>query len=147
MQEDELEYLFFSRSVADKFIQKLKEHELRIGKHWQESKESIHDGIIISVCRTGDIENWDMLWDELDDLFDVYTIEDQQLLEAGEEILDKNVAGVYIQLADGSQTIAAVDPDVLSRVLEVISNDEFSTMVDAIVSSVESPNNAAICKR
>lgn len=147
MEEDVLEYLFFTRSVADKFIHQLKERELFIGKHWRESKEAVHDGIVISVCRANDVENWDVLWDELDDLFDIYAIEDQQLLEAGEDVLDKNVAGVYIQLADGSQTIAAVNPEVLGRVLEVINNDEFSAMVDAIVSSVESPNNSSLCKR
>jgi hypothetical protein len=145
--QEVLEYLFFTPTITEQFINALKERELKEGQHWTQEVEAVHEGLVIKVFETDDLENWDELWDELDDLFDDLSAQEQDLLEAGEGGVDKSTAGVYIQLKDGSQTIASVKPDVLNRVLEVLSNDEFAEFVDAIAKSVESPDDTAICKR
>jgi hypothetical protein len=142
-----LEYLFFTQEISHRFIDELKKRGLKEGHHWVQGIESIHEGLLIKVLETTDLNNWDELWDELDDLFDELTIQDQALLETGEGNIEKSTAGVYIQLNDGSQTIASVKPDVLNRILDVLSNDEFAEFVDTIAKSVESPDNTAICKR
>lgn len=146
MQET-LEYLFFTQKINDQFVDELKKRNLKEGHHWTQELESVHEGLLVKVFEKDDLENWDELWDELDDLFDELSVQDQDLLEAGEGGVDKSTAGVYIQLKDGSQTIASVKPDVLNRVLDVLSNDEFAEFVDAIAKSVESPDDTAICKR
>lgn len=146
-KKEVLEYLFFTAGMATKFTTKLTELGLTEGQHWQQEQEPIHDAFLVKVFETDDIEDWDNLWDKLDALFDDYTIEDQRLFEENCENLDTNTVGVYIQLKDGSQTIAAVNPDVLNRILGVLSNEEFAEFVDTIVTSVETPDDSAICKR
>ncbi len=63
----------------------------------------------------------------------------------GDTYTETNAAGIYIQLAGGKQTVAQVNPDVMNRMLEVISMDEFNTFVETIVSSVENPDDSPIC--
>lgn len=135
-----LEYLFFTPSVADKFIQALHEHDL----HFEREIEPVQGAIVLKIAEgVGDD-----LWDELDELYDELSEEDQSLMEAGIEDVDaKSTAGIYLQLSGGKQTIAQVDPDVMRRMLGVITTDELNTFVDMIVRSVETPDDSPICKR
>lgn len=147
MQET-LDYLFFTRHIADRFVQALQQRDLEEGKHWRQQREAIHQAYLIQVLETDDLApHWDVLWDELDALFDQYTEEDQQAIEQSDDALVKSKAGVYIQLSNGSQTIASVEPETLNRILSVLSNDEFAAFVDTIVKSVEQPDDRMICQR
>ncbi|MGB3918253.1 hypothetical protein J9253_05350 [Thiothrix litoralis] len=135
-----LEYLFFTQAIADKFIVALQEHDL----HFEREIEPVQGAIVLKIAEGVD----DDLWDELDDLYDMLSDEDQALVEAGIEDDDsKSTAGIYLQLADGSQTIAQVDPVIMSRILTVITTDELNAFVDTIVRSVETPDDSPICKR
>lgn len=134
-----LEYLFFNREIAEKFIAFLNEKSLE----WEEYVDPLLDSIVIKTSE--DIE--DDLWDELDDYHESLGPEDQKLLEEAMEDTDTetNAAGIYIQLAGGKQTVAQVNPDIMNRMLEVISMDEFNAFVETIVSSVENPDDSPIC--
>lgn len=137
---DVLEYLFFTRSVADQFIAALQQHTL----DYSEEIEAVQAAIIIKVAEGIDEE----LWDELDELYDELSIQDQALLEeATEDDNAHSAAGIYLQLASGQQTIAPVDPDVVNRILAVLSLDELNQFIDTIVKSVEQPDDSAICQR
>ena len=142
-----IEYLFFTSEISNKFIVILEQK----GIVWEKEKEEIQEGICINVSE----DIGDVLWDELDTIYDDLSDEDQLLLEAslvdddndtgnGNEL---NAAGIYIQLEDGSQTIAKINPDVMNRMLSVIDMDEFNNFIEAIVSSVEKPDDSAICHK
>jgi hypothetical protein len=134
-----IEYLFFNKAVSDRFIAVLKQK----GVAWTEEIEPVQDGISIKVSE----DIGDDLWDELDDVYDQMSVDDHMMLEAGmRDEGDVSTAGIYLQLKNGEQTIARVDPDIMSRILEVISMEEFNTFLEVIVSSVEEPDDSAICK-
>jgi hypothetical protein len=140
MMNEVLEYLFFTQSIADKFIAALQAHDL----HFEREIESVQGAIVLKIAEGVD----DDLWDELDELYDELSDADQALVEAGlENEESKSTAGIYLQLAGGQQTIAQVDPDVMMRILTVISTDELNSFVDTIVRSVEVPDDSPICKR
>jgi len=134
-----LEYLFFTREIAEKFIVFLDKKSLE----WEEFVDPMLDSIVIKTSE--DID--DDLWDELDDYHELLGPEDQKLIE--ETMVDTdtetNSAGIYIQLAGDKQTVAQVNPDVMNRMLGVISMEEFNTFVETIVSSVENPDDSPIC--
>jgi hypothetical protein len=135
-----LDYLFFNQSIADQFIDFMNKNKLE----WTQETEKIQNAIIL---KTSD-ELEDDLWDALDDFYDLLSLEDARLSDANtatEE--DIEAVGVYIQLQNGEQTIAQVDLLIMNRILEVISMDEFNDFIEAIVSSVEKPNDAAICQK
>lgn len=137
---DVLEYLFFTRAIADQFAETLTAY----GLPYQEEIEAVQAAIVFKIPETV-AENY---WDELDDLYDELSIADQALLEASvEDEMAGSAAGIYLQLANGQQTIAQVDPDLVSRILSVLSLEEFNQFIDTIVKSVEQPDESAICQR
>ncbi len=135
-----LEYLFFNQIVADKFTAFLQSKKLT----WELSKDPMLESIVVKTPE--DIE--DELWDELDDFHESLGAEDQKLLEDNLEDTEEetNAAGIYIQLANGNQTVAQINPEIMNRMLDVISMDEFNEFVETIVSSVENPDDSPICK-
>lgn len=135
-----LEYLFFTAPIAGQFAQALREH----GLDYQQEVESVQGGIVLKIAEGVD----DDVWDALDALYDELSGVDQALLEDGMVDEDaKTTAGIYLQLAGGKQTIAQIDPDVMNRMLGVITMDEFNAFIDTIVRSVENPDDSPICKR
>lgn len=135
-----LEYLFFTPQIADKFILALREHNLE----YQRDIEPVQEAIVLKISEGVD----DNLWDELDELYDDLSTEDQAILEAGlDDENSTSAAGIYLQLAGGKQTLAQVNPDVMNRILSVISMDELNSFIDTIVRSVETPDDSPICKR
>ncbi len=134
-----LDYLFFNQSIADKFIDFLDRNELE----WTQEREKIQNALVLKT--SDDIE--DNLWDALDEFYDTLSLEDAKLSDTNTSDNDSiEAAGVYIQLHNGKQTIAQVDPLVMNRILDVISLEEFNDFIEAIVCSVEKPNDSAICK-
>jgi len=136
-----LEYLFFTQEIADKFISYLKGKNIQ----WEQKNDPMLGSIVIETPE--DIE--DDLWDELDDYHDSLGEEDQKILEAelATSETETNAAGIYIQLANGEQTVAQINPEIMNRMLSVISMDEFNDFIETIVSSVENPDDAPICEK
>ena len=135
-----LEYLFFNQIIADKFIDFLKLKDLS----WELYIDPMLDSIVVKTPE--DIE--DELWDELDDFHESLGAEDQKLLEDALQDTEEetNAAGIYIQLANGKQTVAQINPDIMNRMLDVITMDEFNEFIETIVMSVETPDDSPICK-
>lgn len=134
-----IEYLFFNKEISLKFLVILKQKNI----DWEEEIESVDDAINIKVSE----DIGDDVWDELDDIFDELTVEDQMMLEANVDddgFVSK--AGIYLQLAGGKQTVAQIDPSVMNKMLEVITMEEFNDFIETIVSSVEEPDDSPICK-
>lgn len=110
---------------------------------WEEFVDPMLDTIVIKTAE--DID--DDLWNELDDYHESLGFEDQIMLEQAMEYSETEIsaAGIYIQLAGSKQTVAQVNPDVMNRMLDVNSMDEFNSFVETIVSSVENPDDSPIC--
>lgn len=137
---DVLEYLFFTRTIADQFASALSKRSI----DYQEEIEAVQEAIVFKIPESVGQQ----LWDELDDLYDELSVADQSLLEeAVEDETAQTAAGIYLQLANGQQTIAQVDPALVNRILSVLSLEEFNQFLDTIVKSVEQPNDSAICQR
>jgi hypothetical protein len=139
MNDEFLEYLFFTQDVASKFITALEER----GLAYTQQTEPVQNAIVLQISEGVD----DDLWDELDELYDELSDEDQAILEAGlEDEGSRSAAGIYLQLQNGSQTLAQVNPDIMNRILSVITMDELNDFLDTIVRSVENPDDSPICK-
>jgi hypothetical protein len=135
-----LEYLFFNDIFAKKFTNFLDHKQLA----FKQQVEAVQDAILITTSE----EIADDLWDEVDEEYDDLSTQDQLLLQSKLDDDDKiSAAGIYIQLKNDKQTIANIDPDVMNRMLEQISMDEFNAFIEAIVCSVEEPDDTAICER
>ncbi|CAA6813842.1 MAG: Unknown protein [uncultured Thiotrichaceae bacterium] len=135
-----LEYLFFNQTFCDEFTSALSSKNIE----FHIERESIQNAFNVNVPENID----DDVWDEIDDIYDNISTKDAKMLQDNLDDDEKvNTAGIYIQLTNNQQTIAKVDPDVMNRMLSVISMDEFNDFIEVIVSSVEEPDDSPICKQ
>lgn len=134
-----IEFLFFNAAVSEKFIAELKAMSLP----FTQEIEAVQGAITVQL----DEDLPDEIMDKLDVLYEALSEEDQTLLMADfADDDDLDTAGIYVQLKNGAQTIAKVNPAVMNRMLEVVSMEEFNAFVETIVSAVETPDDSPVCK-
>ncbi len=129
-----LEYIFFNDGLRAKFVRYAKERSV-------ECQCSDDDGLIAAVSE--DID--DAISDELDDYYDILLQENADLLEETDDALEKNAAGVQVQLQDGSPAMIRIDPELMGRMLRELSLEELRDLVQAITVQVENPDNRPLC--
>lgn len=138
-----LEYVFFNKKLTDVFTTYLDVQ----GCVFSVAKDPIDDDAqVVQIADLEDEED-EALWDRLDDLYDDLSEQDRQMMEdaGGEDAM--SAAGIYIALKNGNQTVAKVDPEVMNRMLAVVSMGEFNAFVECIVQSVETPEVSPLCKQ
>ena len=93
------------------------------------------------------LENLEDYYDELLDLDKEIT--EQKLAENTPDSTSDTLhtAGITIQLKDGRNVYANVNPELLNRVLQSISPDELNAIVNAITEAVENPDTRGLCQR
>jgi hypothetical protein len=130
-----LEYVFFDESIREKFAEFLREK----GVDYRLNDE---DGACLAEVPE-DLD--DALGDEIDYCYEKLLQETAELIEATDDALEKNVAGVHVALKDGSACTIRLDPALLARVLNCISMEELRDMAQTIAEGVENPDNRPLC--
>ncbi|MEJ2328805.1 MAG: hypothetical protein P8Z33_02930 [Gammaproteobacteria bacterium] len=135
-----LEYVFFHEEPVRRFCTFLAELGLspsdqHTGESWLVSldEETIDD----------------VTADRIDAFYDEMFDRDQQLYDSGMQEDSENFgsAGVVVNLKDGTSVYANVPPDLLHRVMQVLTPLELGDLVNAIVDAVEKPDGRPLCKR
>lgn len=129
-----LEYVFFDAGIRQKFLDFLTEHGVA-------ARSNDSDGCIAEVPEDLD----DELADAIDEQYEMLLQETAALMEEGDDALEKNVAGVTFQLADGTACTVRLDPDLVARVLNCLSMEEFRDLVQVIAAGIENPDNRPLC--
>jgi hypothetical protein len=57
-----------------------------------------------------------------------------------------SAVGIVVHLSDGSQSLARVDPNMMRRILSVLTPDELGQFVAKIADAVEHPDDSPICE-
>ena len=132
-----LEYIFFDERPWQRFIDYLKSLGLQ------------------PECSSGD-EGWlvalpEDLDDSLDEQIEAYY---DQMLEMNESLVAEaegqghvHTAGVNVTLSDGRVVQAAIDPQLMRRLLEVVTPQELGELVNAVADAVENPDERPFCQR
>jgi hypothetical protein len=129
-----LEYVFFDEAIRESFLQFLRERGV-------DARANDADGCIAEVPEDLD----DELAEAIDEKYELLLQETAALMEEGEHALEKNVAGVTFQLSDGTPCTVRLNPDLVARVLNCLTMEEFRDMVQLIASGVENPDNRPLC--
>lgn len=89
--------------------------------------------------------------DALDEKVELYY---DQMLDLNESLVAEeegqahvHTAGVNVTLNDGRVVQAAVDPQLMQKLLEVVSPQELGDLVNAIADAVENPDERPFCQR
>ena len=98
-------------------------------------------GSIVSIPE--DID--DELADAVDAFYEELLASNAEMLEGTEEALEKNVAGIRIELADGRACMVRVDPRLMNQALSCLSLAELEELVKAVARAVENPDDRPLC--
>ena len=129
-----LQYVFFKEVIREKFVSFLVERKV-------EHQLAEGEGLLVEVSEEID----DDTWDAIDHLYESLLQETAELMEQGEDALEKNVAGVQVQLANGDPCTVRLDPDLVARVLGCISMEELRDMVQEVAHWIEMKDNSPLC--
>ena len=133
-----LEFIFFHKTPQGLFIDWLKEKGL--------DPEVSEEDEVYGVNLPEDID--DALYDEIEEQYESFMEMNEEIMK--EENLDEagyHMAGIAVHLRDGNVSYADIDPRLLGRVMGAITPEEFATIVDAIVTAVENPQDRTFCQR
>jgi hypothetical protein len=134
-----LEYVFFDERPRDQFVNFLQEKAVELKLEEDEG--------LLKVWISEDLD--DDLDEAIEDFYDDMMAFNQQLYEDenNEAEVGYNAAGIVLELNTGENVYAQVDPELLGRIMTVVTPDEFNTVVNAIVEAVENPDVRTPCQR
>ena len=91
----------------------------------------------------------DELVDNIEDYYDEVSDLDQRLLEEAQGNNEDNyhMASILVTLQDGRSSYADVSPELLSKIMQVITPQELGEVVQAITRAVENPDDRLFCQR
>lgn len=132
-----IEYALFSQQPFELFVHYLEAQGL--------SPQTRQAEDCLLVCLPEDLEA-DIL-DRVDSEYDRLLTLDRELVDADEShATGFQSAGIVVTLQDGQTSYAAIRPDYLARILEVLAPEELSEVVEAIVDAVEHPDPRTACQ-
>ena len=133
-----LEYVFFHKILAEKFIAKAK--DFKISAQLQEQEPAW----VVPLSEDMDETVEEKLGDIYDDLF----VQDQEMFDQNNESDDGyDAAAIEITLKNGEKTYAQTQPQILGKVLSTLSFAEFNQLIEDVVFAVENPDSRSICQR
>lgn len=136
-----LEYIFFHQKPYQQFKVFLQNKGVELLKEGID--ETDVEGLV--VCINDNLD--DEISEQIEDFYDEMMELNEALIAEEDDSTEMHNVGLAVSLLDGRSVMAAVDPDVLNRVLSVITHNELGLLVDAIASVVENPDERPLCKR
>lgn len=136
-----LEYIFFHSTPYEQFKQFLESKNVKPLK--EDTDETDVEAMVLYLEDNLD----DELSEEIEEFYDKMMELNESLVAAEDESDEMHSVGLAVSLSDGRSVLAAVDPDVLNRILSVVSHKELGNLVDVIANAVESPDDRPLCKR
>ena len=132
-----LEYIFFHDAPRKRFIQFLSAENIPY------TEQDDNMGLLISVPE----DLGESIEDAIESQYDMLMEDAEELLIEDGEAAETDNAAITITLDDGQTIYASVSPNVINRVLSVITTQELNDLVNSIVSSVLAPDERPICSR
>ncbi len=139
-----LEYVLFHREPLRLFVEFLEQNNITpvMGE--------ASTGVIDEVFEISIPENLDAdLLDKIDVRYDELMAMNQQLFydENPEDEGNFRVATILLPLKSGETSKAHIDPDLMTKIMEAITNEELDQFVSAIVNGVENPDERSYCQK
>lgn len=134
-----LEYVFFDPRPRDRFVAFV----LEKGAETQQEEDDGLLKVLLSEELSEELET------QIEEFYDEMMELNQQLYEDENDSSEVgyHAAGITVELKDGSSVYAQVDPNLLARIMQVVTPVEFNDVVNAIVEAIENPDSRSMCQR
>lgn len=136
-----LEYIFFHQQPYQQFKQFLESRNIEMLREGID--ETDVEGFVVHIQDNLD----EQISEEIEDFYDEMMELNEALVAEENDSEETSRVGLAVSLSDGRSVLASVDPDVLNRILSVVTHQELGGLVDAISDAVENPDQRPLCKR
>jgi len=139
-----VEYLFFDRSLADRFMEGCRPYveKVQIITEQTPSDGDAYSVVIEGLLSDSEAASIEQLYDELFFGEQAALIEDN-----GEAGALADVCGVQVQLSTGQYTTVAIEPNIMNKLLSVLTIDELQQFLAQVAEDIEFPKTGPICQR
>lgn len=142
--DDSMEYMFFDEILAKRF----KTYCEGLGIETEFEKDITHtDDDSFSIIIAGGLD--DDLMEKIEDEYGEMLFGEQAAQVEGNDdggaIAD--ACGVQVQLSTGQYTTVAIHPEIMNKILSVLSIDELQQFLSQVAEDIETPKMGPICSR
>lgn len=139
---NDFEYTFFDTDIAERFRGQI--HEMGLKTSMVEDDVTGEMSYVITI--EGQIP--DDKADQIEDLYsDMLFGEQAAQIEGNESGAIADACGVQVQLASGEFTTIAIHPEIMNKILSVLSIDELQKFLAQAAEDIENPKQGPICRR
>jgi uncharacterized small protein (DUF1192 family) len=141
---ENMEYLFFDKDLAERFMAACAEH----ANHCRiEIEQTPSDGDAYSVVLESLMS--DEAAERVEALYDDFFFGEQaaQIEGNGAEGALADACGVQVKLSSGEYTTVAIEPEIMNKILSVLSIDELQQFLAQVAEDIENPKSGPICRR
>lgn len=142
--DDLMEYVFFDESLAKRF----QVYCENLGVKTELQADLTHtddDSFTIKLNQKISLEIVDEIEEEYGKLF---FGEQASMIEGNDEIgAIADACGVQVLLQSGQFTTVAIHPEIMNKILSVLSIDELQQFLAQVAEDVESPKLGPVCSR
>ena len=134
------EYILFDEKPFQLFMTYLAEKGI-------EAETEIEEDESYEIKISDDID--DDLLDEIEVRYEALMDMNQQMVNDEEKANDANyhMAALVVTLKNGEVSYADIDPDIMARIIAVITPQELGDLVNSIADAVENPQPKSYCQR
>lgn len=142
---EQLEYVFFDERLAKRFAGFCQEQ----GVSTSILSEELHPGeasFSVQLVEEGLAEG---LVEQIEETYnDLFFGEQAAQIEGndGDGAL-ADACGVQVQLQSGEFTTVAIHPQIMNKILSVLTVDELQSFLSQVAEDIENPKNGPICRR
>ncbi len=137
------EYIFFDQQVTEKFSQFVKDKGFNVNIRQENSINETYS-YEVSIVETLD--------DDSVAIFEHYYAdllfgEQAGLVEGnGENGAIADACGVQVQLKNGDFTTIAIEPEIMNKILSVLTTTELQSFLAKVAEDIEEPKIGSICQ-
>ena len=137
------EYTFFDQQVTEKFSQFVKDKGFNVNIRQENSINETYS-YEVSIVETLD--------DDSVAIFEHYYAdllfgEQEGLVEGnGENGAIADACGVQVQLKNGDFTTIAIEPEIMNKILSVLTTTELQSFLAKVAEDIEEPKIGSICQ-
>ena len=142
---DKMEYLFFEQSLAERFksaCEKKGAEKVSIVTEETPSDGDAYSVVIESLTDEALAETIESLYDEF-----FFGEQAAQVEGNSEEGVLADACGVQVKLSTGQYTTVEIAPEIMNKILSVLTVDELQQFLAQVAEDIEFPKSGPICKR
>jgi len=141
---DQMEYLFFSESLAMRFAAFCNDKAIptEVDAETSFSGDDTYNVLLADITDDSLMEEVEAFYNDL--FFGEQAAEIEGNNESGAMA---DACGVQVQLQSGQFTTVAIHPEIMNKLLSVLTVSELQSFLSQVAEDIENPKDGPICRR